>query len=218
MIWISVFNRKSFLLGSLSFATVLMVGNWSGAIAQSNNGVSWRRLGEIASPRILPLIPSRFLNGFENGGIALTASNNYRTAYVIAKNGVSLDRISTVGNFSGRGSFFQVENEARLLPAIEEFPQSQYDASQMIEIIYNAPRDGGESTRNRARQSRQSTLSNGKTAYYMRQATGRQGWCVFTDISARYSDFTCVNITNSPKAALTVLDSLPLRQNGLKVD
>jgi len=48
-------------------------------------------------------------------------------------------------------------------------------------------------------------------AYYMTQDSGRQGWCVFTDESARYSDFTCVNIANSPKAALTVLDSLPTR-------
>ena len=37
MIGISVFNRKSFLLGSLSFVTVLMVGNWSGTIAQNYN-------------------------------------------------------------------------------------------------------------------------------------------------------------------------------------
>ena len=37
MIWTSVFNRKSFLLGSLSFATVLVAGNWSGAIAQVAN-------------------------------------------------------------------------------------------------------------------------------------------------------------------------------------
>ena len=34
MIGTSVFNRKSFLLSSLSFVTVLMAGNWSGAIAQ----------------------------------------------------------------------------------------------------------------------------------------------------------------------------------------
>ena len=33
MIGTSVFNRKSFSLSSLSFVTVLMAGNWSGAIA-----------------------------------------------------------------------------------------------------------------------------------------------------------------------------------------
>jgi hypothetical protein len=205
---------KNILLGSLSFATVLMVGNWSGAIAQSR--IIWRQLSQAASPRIAPLTPSKFLSGFENGEMAVTASNNYRTAYVVAKQGVSLNVNSTVGGLSRRGgSFMQVEDEARSLPAIADFPQNLYDSSQIIEIIYNAPRDGGEKIRNIAKQSRKATLSNGKTAYYMKQWTGRTGWCVFTDVNAEYSDFTCVNIANSPKAALTVMDALPLRRNGL---
>jgi len=49
---------KNVLLGSLSFATVLVVGNWSGAIAQSLNNqqkASLKSLGiEIAVPRYIP--------------------------------------------------------------------------------------------------------------------------------------------------------------------
>ena len=40
MIGTSVFNGKSFLLGSLSFATVLMMGNWAGVIAQNDQNPS----------------------------------------------------------------------------------------------------------------------------------------------------------------------------------
>ena len=172
--------------------------------------ISWRRLAEIASPRILPLVPSRFLNGFENGEIAIVASNNYRTAYVVAKNGKSLDIDSVVGNIGNTGSFIQFEREARALPAMVDFPQTQYEASQLIEIVKYAPKYDGAGTRNQARQSRRLTVSNGKTAYYLQQDSGRKGWCVFTDESARYSDFTCVNIANSPKAAFTVLNSLSI--------
>ncbi len=200
---------KNVLLGPLSFATVLVVGNWSGAIAQSSGGLSWRRLAEIASPRIAPLVPSKFLNGFEDGEIAVVASNNYRTAYVVAKNGISLDITSKVGNVRNI-SFMQFEQEARSLPAIVDFPQRHYDASQLIEIVKYAAKYDGVVTRNQARESRRATLVNGKTAYYLPQGTDRQGWCVFTSESARYSDFTCVNIANSPKAAFTVLNSLSI--------
>ena len=207
-------NNKKILLSSLSLVVGLCGVNVLGAIAQSSNGVSWGRLSEIASPRIAPLVPSRFLNGFENGEIAVVASNNYRTAYVVAKNGISLDITFKVGNVCNI-SFMQFEQEARSLPAIADFPQSQYDASQLIEIVKYAPKYDGVGTRNQARESRRATLSNGKTAYYLQQATDgqgsyRRGWCVFTDESARYSDFTCVNIANSPKAAFTVLNSLSI--------
>jgi len=209
-------NNKKILFGSLSLVVSLIGLNVAGAVAQSSNSISWRRLSQIASPRIAPLTPSRFLSGFENGEVAVIASNNYRTAYVVAKEGISLNVNSTVAGLSRRvGSFLQVEDDARSLPAIKDFPQGLYDSSQVIEIIYNAPRDGGEKIRNIAKQSRKVTLSNGKTAYYMKQWTGRIGWCVFTDVNAKYSDFTCVNIANSPKAALTVMDSFPLRKNGL---
>lgn len=208
-------NNKKVLLSSLSLVVGLGGVNVLGAIAQPIYSLDWRSLPRVASPRITPLTPTRFLSGFENGEIAVTASNNYRTSYIIAREGVSLRIRSTVLSLSRQGSFMQVEDEARFLPAIADFPQNLYNSSQIIEIIYNAPRDGGEKIRNIAKQSRKAVLSNGKTAYYMKQWTGRTGWCVFTDVNAEYSDFTCVNIANSPKAALTVMDSLPLRKNGL---
>ena len=202
-------NSQKVLLSSLSLVVGLCGVNVLGAIAQSSDGLSWRRLADFASPRIAPLVPSKFLNGFENGEIAVVSSNNYRTAYVVAKNGISLDITSKVGNVRNI-SFMQSEQEARSLPAIADFPQSRYDASQLIEIVKYAPKYDGVGTRNQARESRRATLSNGKTAYYLQQGTDRQGWCVFTDESARYSDFTCVNIANSPKAAFTVLNSLSI--------
>ena len=44
---------KNTLLGSLSFATVLIAGNWSGAIAENHNKLSSNadRLNVIAQPR-----------------------------------------------------------------------------------------------------------------------------------------------------------------------
>jgi hypothetical protein len=215
MIGTSFVSRKNVLLGSLSFVTVLMVGNWSRAIAQSSSGVSWRRLAETGSPKVLALIPSQFLSGFENGDIAITALNSYRTAYVVAKNGISLNITSTVGIQANRNrnlsfNYPESSNEAYRLPATTNFPQKQYDASQLIEVVKYAPKYDGVATRNQARQSRSSTVSNGKTAYYLKQDSGRQGWCVFTDESAQYSDFTCVNIANSPKAAFTVLNALSI--------
>lgn len=213
MNFMNFINKNKILLTSLSLIVSLGGVNVLEAIAQSK--MIWRQLPQAASPRIAPLTPSKFLSGFENGEIAVTASNNYRTAYVVAKQGVNLNISSTVGGLSRQGSFLQVEDEARSLPAIADFPQNLYDSSQIIEIVYNAPRDGGEKIRNIAKQSRKATLSNGKTAYYMKQWTGRTGWCVFTDVNAKYSDFTCVNIANSPKAALTVMNSLPLRKDGL---
>jgi hypothetical protein len=162
------------------------------------------------------LIPSRFLSGFENGDVAVTALSSYRTAYVVAKNGVDLDITSTVGIQANRGrnsNFNHPEafNEGYRLPATLNFLESRYEACQLIEVVHYAAKYDGQSTRTQAKQSRESNLSNGKLAYYMTQDSGRQGWCVFTDESSRYSDFTCVNIANSPKAALTVLDSLPTR-------
>lgn len=203
-------NSQKVLLSSLSLVVGLCGVNVLGAIAQSSDGLSWRRLADLASPRIAPLVPARFLNGFENGEIAVVASNNYRTAYVVARNGKSLDIDSVVGNIGNTGSFMQFEREARALPAIADFPQRQYNASQLIEIVKYAAKYDGVGTRSQARQSRKATLSNGKAAYYLQQDSGRQGWCVFTDESARYSDFTCVNISNSPKAAFTVLNSLSI--------
>ena len=208
-------NKNKALLTSLSLVVSLGGVNVLGAIAQSSNGVSWRRLAAVGSPKILTLIPSSFLSGFENGEVAITALSSYRTAYIVVKNGTNLNTTSTVGiqaNGMRNLNFNHPEssNEAYGLPAMADFPQEKYDASQLIEIVKYAPKYDGESTRSQARQSRSSTLSNGTVAYYLQQDLGRQGWCVFTDESVRYSDFTCVNIANSPKAALTILDSLSI--------
>ncbi len=207
-------SKNGFLASALGLVVTLFGVNVSGAIAQSSNSISWRRLSEIGSPKVLALIPSRFLSGFENGDVAVTALSSYRIAYVVAKNGVDLNITSTVGLQADRNRNFnhpEAFNEAYRLPATSDFPESRYDASQLVEVVHYAAKYDGESTRTQVRQSRWSNLSNGKLAYYLPQDSGRQGWCVFTDESARYSDFTCVNIANSPRAALTVLNSLPTR-------
>lgn len=205
------------VIGLLSFASVLIVGNWSGAIAQSDHVLSWRKLSQVNSSKILPLVPSRLLSGFADGEIAVTSLNSYKTAYVVAKEGTSLNITSLVGFQALRNqnrNFNHPEasnyDQAASLPATKNFPQDKYDSSQLIEVVNYAPKYDGVGTRSQARQSRSSTVSNGKTAYYLQQDSGRQGWCVFTDESAQYSDFTCVNIANSPKAAFTVLNSLSI--------
>jgi len=143
---------KSVLLSSLSFAVILMAGHWSGAIAQSSDHISWRRLSQIGSPKILALIPSRLLSGFENGDVAVTALNSYRTAYVVAKNGINLNITSAVGilahqNRNRNFNHPEASSEAYRLPAIFNFPESQYNASQLIEFVHYAAKYDGESTR-----------------------------------------------------------------------
>lgn len=211
-------NSKILLLGSLSLVFGLFGVNVAEAIARSSNGTSWRGLSRIGDPTILALIPSRFLAGFENGDVAVTALNSYRTAYVVAKNGVNLKTTSIASIQANQGrnlnlSFNNPEafNKGYSLPATLNFPESRYEASQLIEVVHYAAKYDGQSTRTQARQSSKANLSNRRSAYYLRQDSGRQGWCVFTNELERYSDFTCVNIANSPKAALTVLDSLPTK-------
>jgi hypothetical protein len=195
---------------ALLSTTFLIAG---AATAQSKIVVTWRKLAEI-NPQS-QYVPSRFLNGFENGEVAL-----FQNGFVIAKNGISLN-ITKLGE---RGS----------LPAIENFPQHLYNSSQLIEIY------GFSSISSllpiflsdfiKIRPSdRRATLSNGKTAYFIynsrgkytaRNASGvihiqseppgRQGWCVIHDESDGRSGFTCVNIANSPKSAFAVLNSLPI--------
>jgi hypothetical protein len=208
---------KNALLGSLSFVTVLIVGHLSVAIAQSDHVLSWHKLSQVNSSKILPLVPSRLLSGFADGEIAVTSLSSYKTAYVVTKEGTSLNINSVVGLQAVRNqnrNFNHPEasnyDQAASLPAAKNFPQEKYDSSQLIEVVNYAPKYDGVGTRNQARQSRTATVSNGKTAYYLQQDSGRKGWCVVTDESAQYSDFTCVNIANSPKAAFTVLNSLSI--------
>jgi hypothetical protein len=208
-------NKNKFLLTTLSLVVGLGGVNVLAVIAQSSDGLSWRRLSQVNSPKILPLVPSQLLSGFSNGKVAITSLTSYKTAYIVASEGTRLNEISTVGLQSGRNRNFNHPeasnyNLAASLPAISSFPQEKYDSSQLIEIVNYAPKYDGVGTRGQARQSRRATASNGKTAYYLQQDSGRQGWCIFTDESARYSDFTCVNIANSPKAAFRILNSLSI--------
>ena len=82
-----------------------------------------------------------------------------------------------------------------------------YNSSQLIEIVSWASRHDSEGLRSEARASEPTTLTNGQKAYYLKQGN-RQGWCTFNDESAQYSDYLCVNVANSPKTALKILESI----------
>lgn len=157
------------------------------------------------------MLPQSFPNGFASGQVALTAMHTGYSSYVVAREGVQLPNLSTVGRQIGQTNSFNTLGPGTSfdsLPALSTFPSSQYSGSNVIEVVHWAARYDDEGVRAIARRSRQQTLPDGRRAYYMAQVgdfNARTGWCTFADERAQYSEYLCVNIANSPQTAFGVL-------------
>ncbi|WP_323349757.1 hypothetical protein [Leptolyngbya sp. CCNP1308] len=156
-------------------------------------------------------LPQSFPNGFANGQVALTALHTAYSSYVVAREGVTLPNMSTVRQQINQNNSFNTLTPGSTfdqLPALATFPITQYNASNVIEVVHWAARYDDEGVRAVARRSRQQTLPDGRRAYYMPQVGDRNprtGWCTFEDEQAQYSEYLCVNIANSPQTAFGVL-------------
>ena len=157
------------------------------------------------------LIPMQFPSEFSSGQFAISALHTGRTTYVVTKAGKSLSNVSIVSQQTGRNISFNAANghpELTSMPALTSFPTQLYNSGQLVEVSRYAARYDNEGTRARARQAQKSTLPNGRNAYYLKQDTGRKGWCAFELESARHSPFICVNVANSSTTALNILKSM----------
>ena len=192
----------------ISIARSMAAGNQS-------NIMTWQELKTFARQKNLAglndIIPSQYPNQFASGQVAITALSTGRFAYVVAREGVNIPNLSSVEKLSQTDISFntvEIANAVEFpLPALKNTPDSLYNSSQLIEIVSWAARYDSEGRRSEARQSQQTTLPNGKKAYYLKQGN-KQGWCTFMDESAQYSDYLCVNIANSPKTSLELLKSI----------
>ena len=184
-------------------------------VASHSNTMTCQEFKSFAQQKKLSgldaIIPSQFPNQFADGQVAMTMLSTGGLGYVVAKEGVNIPNLSSVKELRQTdGSFSAVDLNNAIefpLPALEDVPESLYDSSQLIEITNWASRYDDEGLRDLARQSEQTTLPNGQKAYYLKQGS-KQGWCIFKDESAQYSDYLCVNIANSPKTSLEILKSI----------
>jgi hypothetical protein len=181
--------------------------------SSSQVGMTWRSLLSFVKRHqpsyITEMVPESFPSGFANGQLALTRIHTGGSAYVVAREGVRLPNVSNVRQQIRPNVLFNGDTEQFLsFPALPSFPNRLYRSSQLIEVVHWAARYDDRSLRAAAMRAKMFTLSNGRRAYYLQQDTGRQGWCTFSDESAEYSDFICVNIANSPQTASRVLESI----------
>jgi hypothetical protein len=182
-------------------------------IAQGAINMSWtsftRFMENLGEPFVTDMLPHSFPNGFGNGQVALTRLHTGSSAYIVVREGIPLPGLSTVRQQIGKNIMFNSLGAPGSsydgLPALTDFPTTQYSGSNVIEVIHWAARYDDQALRSRISQSRRETLANGQRAAYIEQDHGRTGWCVLTDESAQYSDFICVNIANSPQTALGTL-------------
>jgi hypothetical protein len=173
------------------------------------NTMTWQELKTYVKqkkpPSLEGMIPDQFPNQFANGKIAITRLHPGLVGYVVAKEGVNIPNLSNLKELSETDVSFNsvgLENAVEL-PAVVGSTDSLYNSSQLIAISYTAARYDSEGLRDEARKSEQTTLPNGKKAYYLKSA-----WCSFRDESTEYSDYLCVSIANSPKTSLEVLKSI----------
>ncbi|NJL51008.1 MAG: ricin-type beta-trefoil lectin domain protein [Hydrococcus sp. SU_1_0] len=182
------------------------------------NTMTWQELKTFVQQKKLSslegMIPDQFPNQFANGQVAVTMLSNGGSAYVVAKEGVKLPNLSSVKDLRQTGGSFSavdLENAVEFpLPALEDADApavSLYNSSQLIMITNWAARYDSEGLRSEAHKSEQTTLPNGKKAYYLKQGN-KQEWCSFSDESAESSDYLCVSIANSPKTSLSILKSI----------
>lgn len=203
--------NKKLLMGFGSGYAILSFANPT--LAQSI--LTWATLqssvqnGEAQALR--SLIPTQLPSEFSSGQFAISALHTGRTAYVVTKASKRLPNVSTVSQQTKRNISFNAANghpELTSMPALTSFPTQLYNQGQLVEVSRYAARYDGEGTRARARQAQKSTLPNGRSAYYLKQDTGRQGWCAFELESARHSPFICINAANSSTTALNILKSM----------
>jgi hypothetical protein len=181
----------------------------SSSLPSKSNTMTWQELKTFVEqkkpPSLEGMIPDQFPNQFANGKIAITRLHPGLVGYVVAKEGVNIPNLSNLKELSETDVSFNsvgLENTVEL-PAVVGSTDSLYNSSQLIVINNWAPRYDSEGLRSEARKSEQTTLPDGKKAYYL-----EQGWCSFSDESAEYSDYLCVSIANSPKTSLEVLKSI----------
>lgn len=172
---------------------------------------TWKSIAERNLSSLHSLFPTQLPRTFANGQFAFTNIHTGKLAYVVLREGSRLQGVSRVSQQAQSNANFNAVNgysELSSFPALNRFPQSLFESGQIIEVVRYAARYDGSSTRSSAQRSRQSTLPNGKKAYYLEQDNGRQGWCAFEDESARFSSFICVNLTDSSSIALDTLKSI----------
>jgi len=177
--------------------------------------MAWQELKTFARQKHLAglndMIPSQYPNQFANGQVAMTMLSNGASAYVVAREGVNIPNLSSVKELRQTSNSFNAVDLGNAvespLPALKDTPDHLYNSSQLIEIVNWSSRYDSRGLRSEARQSQQATLPNGQKAYYLKQGN-KQGWCTFTNESAQYSDYICVNVANSPQTSLGLLKSI----------
>jgi hypothetical protein len=200
-------NFRTTVVSFLTFVGCLLLSQLSQAQQLRLTRQAFRAMPATQKPEYVNFAPTTFPNGFAHGQLALTRVHTGGSAYVVAREGISLPGLSTVTQQMGTNMLFNAAG-ASSFPALASFPDRLYSGSQIIEVIHWSARYDDAGLRAHASRARRERLSNQRLAYYLEQDTGRAGWCTFADESAQYSDFLCVNIENSPQTALTILQSI----------
>lgn len=202
------------IISLITIVGFLLIPQLSQAQQSSLTWKSFRSLPATQKPDYIDFSPQEFPKGFANGQLALTRQHTGSSAYIVAREGVRLPSLSTVRQQISKNISFNAADVRSSFPALADFPKGLYNTSQAIEVIHWAARYDDQALRNQAKASRRDILSNRRVAYYIEQDTGRKGWCTFAAESAKYSDFLCVNIANSPQTALAILNSIINRHPG----
>jgi hypothetical protein len=202
----STIEGKAFIADDLAQSKGI---SFTASLPSKSNTMTWQELKTFVEqkkpPSLEGMIPDQFPNQFANGKIAITRLHPGLVGYVVAKEGVNIPNLSNLKELSETDVSFNsvgLENAVEL-PAVVGSTDSLFNSSQLIVINNWAARYDDKGLRSEARKSEQTTLPNGKKAYYL-----KQGWCSFSDESAEYSDYLCVSIANSPKTSLEVLKSI----------
>jgi len=165
----------------LGFSLITFAAHQLSALAQTRQPtnvaqklVSWQQLSKIvleAKLEILnTLIPGKLPKGFANGQVAITDINWYHVSYIVAKEGIKLANLSSVGEQAKKHSiqFNAATPNYYNLPSLEVFPTALYKSGKLLEVSNWAAGRDSDSLRKQARQSRQARLSDGRKAYYLK--------------------------------------------------